>query len=141
MHDVYNWVIDSGATCHMTPYESDFLHETARSIDKVVEVADGHTVPATLCGTVLIYTMTDLGQKNNLCIEDVLFVRHLERRLFSLMSLIEENHDIHLSQQKGVKIYLDGEQSLVTIPMPNYHLFASSAPANPNKSTPPQKIK
>ena len=110
-----------------------------RSVDKVVEVADGHTIPATLCDTVLIYTMTDLGQKNNLHIEDVLFVKHLERRLLSLMPLIEQIHDVRLSRQNMVQIYFDGEQSPVTIPMPNYHLFASSASANPNKSTPPQK--
>ena len=85
VHDLYNWVMDSGATCHMTPHESDFLPETVRSANKVVEVADGHTVPATLCGTVLVITSTDLGQKINLRIEDVLLVPNLERRLFSLM--------------------------------------------------------
>ena len=133
VHDLYNWVMDSGATCHMTPYKSDFLPETIRSVNKVVEVADGHTVPATLCGKVLVITSTDLGQKINLRIEDVLLVPNLERRLFSLMSLIEQDHDVRLSRNKGVQIYFSGERSPVTIPMPNYHLFASSASANENQ--------
>ena len=53
-HDLYNWVMDSGATCHMTPYQSDFIKDSVKHIKKVVEVADGHNVPATLSGTVLI---------------------------------------------------------------------------------------
>ena len=89
--------MDSGATCQMIPYKSDFLPENIYSVNKLVEVFDGHTVTATLFGTVLIYTTTDVGHKINLHIEDVLFVEHLERRLFSLMSLIEQNHDIRLT--------------------------------------------
>jgi len=41
------------------------------------------------------------------------------------MSLIEENHTVELSKKNGVKLYFAGMKSPITIPMPNYHLFAS----------------
>ena len=58
-HDLYNRDMDSGATCHMTPYQSGFIEDSIKNIKKVVEVADGHDVPANLFGTVLIKTKND----------------------------------------------------------------------------------
>jgi len=40
-------VMDSGATCHMTPFKSDFEPGSEASEERVVEVVDGSTVPAT----------------------------------------------------------------------------------------------
>ena len=42
------------------------------------------------------------------------------------MSLIEQDHDVLLSKKYGVQILFSGESSKVTLPMPNYHLFASA---------------
>ena len=28
VHDLNNWVMDSGATCHMTPYKNDFVRDS-----------------------------------------------------------------------------------------------------------------
>ena len=39
-----NWILDSGATCHMTPEVSDFIPGTLEDTDKCIEVADGHHV-------------------------------------------------------------------------------------------------
>ena len=50
-HDLYNWVMDSEATCHMTPYQSDFIKDSVKHIKKVVD----------LSGTVLIKTKNDAG--------------------------------------------------------------------------------
>ena len=41
-----NWILDSGATCHMTPEVSDFIPGTLEDTDKYIEVADGHHVTA-----------------------------------------------------------------------------------------------
>ena len=41
-----NWILDSGATCHMTPGVSDFIPVSLEDTDKHVEVADGHHVTA-----------------------------------------------------------------------------------------------
>ena len=41
-----NWILDSVATCHMTPEVSDFIPGTLENTDKYIEVADGHHVTA-----------------------------------------------------------------------------------------------
>ena len=39
-----NWILDSGATCHMTPEVSDFIPGSLEDTDKHIEVADGNHV-------------------------------------------------------------------------------------------------
>ena len=39
-----NWILDSGAKCHMTPEVSDFIPGSLEDTDKLTEVADGHHV-------------------------------------------------------------------------------------------------
>ena len=41
-----NWILDSGATCHMTPEVLDFIPGSLEDTDKYIEVADGHHVTA-----------------------------------------------------------------------------------------------
>ena len=35
-----NWILDSGATCHMTPEVTDFIPGSLEDTDKCIEVAD-----------------------------------------------------------------------------------------------------
>ena len=37
-----NWILDSGATCHMIPEISDFIPGLLVETDKYIKVADGH---------------------------------------------------------------------------------------------------
>ena len=39
-----NWVLDYGATCHMTPEVSDFIPGSLEDRDKHIEVTDRHHV-------------------------------------------------------------------------------------------------
>ena len=39
-----NWILDSGATCHMTPDVFDFILGLLEDTDKHIEVADEHHV-------------------------------------------------------------------------------------------------
>ena len=41
-----NWILDSGASCHMTPEVTDFIPGSLEDTDKFIEVADGHHVTA-----------------------------------------------------------------------------------------------
>ena len=43
---VTNWILYSGATCHMTPQVSDFIPGSLEDTDKYIEVAYGHHVSA-----------------------------------------------------------------------------------------------
>ena len=49
-----NWILDSGATCHMTPEVSDFIPGTSEDTDKYIEDADGHDVTEKQRGQVRI---------------------------------------------------------------------------------------
>ena len=39
-----NWILDSGATCHMTPEVTDFIPGSLADTNKYIEVADGNNV-------------------------------------------------------------------------------------------------
>ena len=39
-----NWILDLGATCHMTPEVADFVPGSLEDTDKYIEVADVHHV-------------------------------------------------------------------------------------------------
>ena len=41
-----NWILDSGATCHMIPEVSDFIPGSLEDRDKQIEFADRHHVTA-----------------------------------------------------------------------------------------------
>ena len=41
-----NLILDSGATCHMTPEASYFIPSSLEDTDKQIEVAEGHHITA-----------------------------------------------------------------------------------------------
>ena len=41
-----NWILGSGAKCHMTPEVTDFITGSLEATDKSIEVTDGHHVTA-----------------------------------------------------------------------------------------------
>ena len=41
-----NWILYSGATCHMTPEVTGFIPGSLEDMDKFIEVTDGHHVTA-----------------------------------------------------------------------------------------------
>ena len=53
-----NWILDSGATCHMTPEVSDFISGSLEDTDKHIEVADGNQIMAKQEGQVQIKCVT-----------------------------------------------------------------------------------
>ena len=56
-----NWILDLGATCHMTPEVSDFITGSLEDTDKYIEVADEHQVTAKQKGQVKIKMCDDNG--------------------------------------------------------------------------------
>ena len=56
-----NWILDSGATCHMTPEVSDLIPGSLEDMDKYIEVADGHIITAKQKGQVQIKMCDDNG--------------------------------------------------------------------------------
>ena len=52
-----NWILDSGATCHMTPKVTDFVPGSLEDTDKYIVVEDGHHVTSK---TIRISTNTNV---------------------------------------------------------------------------------
>ena len=60
-----NWILDSGATCHMMSEVSDFIPGTFEDTDKYIEVADGHHVTTKQKGQVRIKSATIMERNSS----------------------------------------------------------------------------
>ena len=87
-----NWILDSGATCHMTPEVTDFIPGSLEDTDKFIEVADGHHVTAKQKGSVQIQMCDDNGNKFIATFYNVLLAPDLCNILFSIVTLINAGH-------------------------------------------------
>ena len=96
-NDLSNWIMDSGWTCHILPFRSDFIPTSFVYNKRTVQVADGSAMPAKLSGTIIVTVFTESYKPVSITQCNVLFVPQLSRRLFSLVSLIEQGHDVQLS--------------------------------------------
>ena len=56
------WILDSVATCHMTPEVSDFIPGSLEDTDKYIEVSDGHHVTAKQKGQVRVKMCDNKGK-------------------------------------------------------------------------------
>ena len=67
------WLIDSGCSNHMTPFEDDLISDVTKS-KSLVEVANGNIVKAPKKGTVLIWIVDVKTNKTfDILLEDVLY--------------------------------------------------------------------
>ena len=87
-----NWILDSGATFHMTPEVTDFIPVSLEDTDKFIEVADGHHVTAKQKGSVRIQMFDDNGETFIATLYNVLLAPDLCDRLFSIITLMNAGH-------------------------------------------------
>ena len=87
-----NWILDLGATCHMTPEVSDFTQGSLEDTDKYIEFADGHHVTAKQKGQVQIHMCDDNGKSFIATLYNVLLALDLWDRLFSIIALMIAGH-------------------------------------------------
>ena len=87
-----NWILDSGATCHMTPEVTDFITGSLEDTDKFIEVADGHHVTAKQKGSVRIQMFENNGETFIVTLYNVLLAPDLCDRLFSIITLMNSGH-------------------------------------------------
>ena len=87
-----NWILDSGATCHMTPEVTDFIPGSLEDTEKFIEVADGHHVTAKQKGSVRIQMCDDNGKNFFATLYNVLLAPDLCDRLFSIITLMNAGH-------------------------------------------------
>ena len=87
-----NWILDSGATCHMTTEVTDFIPGSLENTDKFIEVADRHHVTAKQKGSVRIQMCDDNGKKFVATLYNVLLAPDLCDILFSIIRLMNAGH-------------------------------------------------
>eukprot|EP00043_Microstomoeca_roanoka_P019083 m.209879 g.209879 ORF g.209879 m.209879 type:complete len:1254 (-) comp16937_c0_seq51:130-3891(-) len=97
------WLLDSGATSHVTCDPEDF--EDLQEDDTLVEIADGSKVKALGRGTVRI--STEIGQ---ITLRDVLLMPHGFKKVLSFTKIVENGNKIHNSKQGMTIEFSDGEQ-------------------------------
>ena len=84
--DLCEWIVDSGATSHMTGFASDFSGPVApiQSPGHRVRIADGTFLEATGRGSVVTTTLDARGVRVPFIVRDVILVPGLAARLFSV---------------------------------------------------------
>ena len=87
-----NWVLDSGATCHMKPYISGFIPGSLKDTYKHIEVADVHHATAKQKGQVQIKMCDDNGDNFIATFHNILLVPDICNRLFSIIKLMNLGH-------------------------------------------------
>ena len=83
-----NWILDSGAMCHMTPQASDFIPVLLENMDKHIEVANGNHVTVKQKGQVQIKMCDDNRDTFSATLHNVLLVPDLCNRLFFFITLM-----------------------------------------------------
>ena len=104
------WVIDSGASAHMTPFRRDC--KEIQQAHRKIFLADGSTVICKEMGKIDIPIIHNKREIGILRLDNVLIVPNLDRRLFSVNSFLTsgnswvhfENNYIHLGIKDGPKI-------------------------------------
>ena len=111
-----NWILDWGATCHMTTEVTDYIPVSLEDMDKSIEVADGHHVTAKQKGSVLIQMCNDNGKKFVAILYNVLLALDLYDRLFSIVTLLNAGHKC-LFHKGFCTVYFGAkEDNAVTLP-------------------------
>nr|CCA24887.1 putative polyprotein [Albugo laibachii Nc14] len=92
------WLIDSGATSHMTPHRSDVFDYEIVNTDVEVTIADGKTLRVHGNGTL---KLTGLNNRRTKMI-DVLYIPGLDRRLLSVGKVSERDLTVELHRSSCV---------------------------------------
>ena len=121
----HGWLIDSGASCHMTPFKSDL--KNTKMCRANVTVADGSKIHSDLLGDVTILLPTNEDEYNaaRITLTKVLYVPGLNRRLFSVptftklpgheMTFYENKVHITLPDGKTADVPNDNEKCQTSI--------------------------
>ena len=86
------WILDSGATCHMTPEVSYFIPGSLEYTDKHIEVVDGHHITTKQKGQVRTKKCNNNRDPFIATLHNVLFAPGLYNRLFSIIKVMNSIH-------------------------------------------------
>ena len=111
-----NWILDSGATCHMMPQVSDFIPGSLEDTDKHIEVEEGHHVTAKQKVRVRIKMCDNNGDPFLATLHNVLLAPDLCDRLFSIITLMNSVHTCLFHKGFFTVYFVATENTTVTLP-------------------------
>ncbi|UYV62945.1 hypothetical protein LAZ67_2002573 [Cordylochernes scorpioides] len=115
------WVIDSGASCHMTS-NKDLLKEE-REVHKTIKLADDSEIISNAEGAIEIE-----GQNKLIRLNDVLYVEKLSGNLMSVNKLVDDNKKVLFDKDGGHIMEEDGEEILMAQRINDFYIIKTSAP-------------
>ena len=111
-----NWILDLGATCHMTPEVSYFIPGSLEDTDKYIEVADGHHVTAKQKGQAQTQMCDNNGKPSITTLHNVLLAPDLCDRLFLIITLMNSGHACMFHKGFCTVYFRAKEKNTVTLP-------------------------
>ena len=84
-----NWIVDSGATCHMCNDKKLFGELRQLSEPQEISLGDGHVLEATAKGSVSLEMLLPAGSSKKCTLRDVLYVPKLSHNLLSVSKASE----------------------------------------------------
>ncbi|KAI9038474.1 uncharacterized protein KD926_010786 [Aspergillus affinis] len=90
-----DWIIDSGATCHLTSDENNFIEGSMKPLRKAIRTATGHVAHSTLSGDVEI-TLQHPDRQQKLILADVLYLPDIKINLFGTIKFNRRGLGINL---------------------------------------------
>ena len=111
-----NWVLDSEATCHITPEVSYFIPGLLEDTEKHIEVADGHHVTEKQNGQALVKMCKKNRNPFIATLHNLLLAPGFCNRLFSIITLLNSVHTCLI--QKGFCMVYFGAKNIRL----NYHI-------------------
>jgi len=102
-----DWLLDSGATCHMT-HRKDFFEEFTDNVDGAVYFVDQSKIKPSGLGTIRL----QLPSLPEFLLHHVLYLPQLKRNLLSLVHIHQQGHSIHMFDGK-LEVRKTSDHSLV----------------------------
>lgn len=100
--DVSNeWLLDSGAAAHMSPYRSDFYETELEPTTKTIRVASGQVIKATGQGTIRARVRTANGDIDPVEFKNALYIPELGRRLISSTAITSKGFAVWARYDAG----------------------------------------
>lgn len=96
--DSEKWIIDSGATCHISS-NIKLFENVNKNVKKQITVANGQTEFSNGEGTCRIQILNEEGKSINLKIENVLYVQSMDCNLLSVKELLDKGFDVNFEKK------------------------------------------
>ena len=110
-----NWILDAGATFHMTPQVSDFIPGSSEDTDKHIEVVGRNHVAEKQKGRYQIKICINTGNPFIATLQNILLAPDLCDRLFSIITLMNLVHNCSFRKGFCTVYFGDKKKSTVTL--------------------------